>query len=142
MKKVIFVLSSVLFISLYACSGNSNASASTQEVIQQEEIVVDVTVNQFKDLIVELGGTVLDVRTPEEWAEGIISNAEKINYYNDNFATDIEKLNKEEPIFIYCKSGGRSASAAEVLKDKGFSKIYNLDGGITAWIAAGNEIVK
>jgi len=142
MKKVILVLSSILILFFYSCSGNSNPNATTQEVAQVEATVVDVTVNQFKDLLIEQGGTVLDVRTPEEWAEGTIAKAEKINFYDDNFATDIERLNKEEPVFVYCKSGGRSANAAETLKEKGFSKIYNLDGGITAWIDAGNETVK
>lgn len=142
MKKIVLVISSVLIVYLYSCSGNSNPNATTQEVAQVESTIVDVTVNQFKDLLIEQGGTVLDVRTPEEWAEGTISKAEKINFYDDNFASEIEKLNKEEPIFVYCKSGGRSASAAETLKEKGFSKIYNLDGGITAWIDAGNQTVK
>lgn len=142
MKKILIILGCVLSLSFYACSGNSNANATTQELAQVEATIVDVTVNQFKDLVIEQGGTILDVRTPEEWAEGTISKAEKINFYDDNFATDIEKLNKEEPIFVYCKSGGRSANAAETLKEKGFNKIYNLDGGITAWIEAGNETVK
>lgn len=141
MKKIIVVFSSVLLMSLYACSGNSNANATTQEVIQQEEIIVDVTVNQFKDLIAT-EGTVLDVRTPEEWAEGTIPNAEKMNYHDDDFATQIERLDKTKPVFVYCKRGGRSASAAEILKENGFTKVYNLDGGITAWTEEGNEVVK
>lgn len=141
MKKIIVVLSSVLFMSITACSGNSNANTSTQEVVQQEEVIVDVTVNQFKDLIAT-EGTLLDVRTPEEWAEGIIPNAEKINYNGDDFSNQVEKLDKTKPIFIYCRSGGRSTSAAKVLKEKGFTKVYNLDGGITAWGSAGNKVVK
>ncbi|MCB9359974.1 MAG: rhodanese-like domain-containing protein [Flavobacteriales bacterium] len=128
-------------MSLYACSGNSNANATTQEVIQQKEVIVDVTANQFKDLIAK-EGTILDVRTPEEWAEGTVPNAEKINYNDDDFATQIERLDKTKPVFVYCKRGGRSASAAEILKEKGFTKVYNLDGGITAWMDEGNEVVK
>lgn len=141
MKKIVVVLSSVVLVSMFACSGNSNANATTQEVIQQEEIIVDVTVSQFKDLIAT-EGTVLDVRTPEEWAEGTIAKAEKMNYHNDDFATQVEKLDKTKPVFVYCKRGGRSASAAEILKEKGFTKVYNLDGGITAWMDEGNEVVK
>ena len=142
MKKTIIVLGSVLLMSLNACTGNADANATTQEVIQQEETVVDVTVEQFKNLLIEQGGTILDVRTPEEWAEGIIAKAEKINYYSDNFSAEVEKLEKKQPVFVYCKKGGRSSSAADILKEKGFVKIYNLDGGITAWIDAGNETVK
>ena len=141
MKKIIVVLSSVLLVSMYSCSGNSNTEATTEQVVQQEEIIVDVTVSQFKDLIAT-EGTVLDVRTPEEWAEGTIPNAEKMNYNDDDFASQVEKLDKTKPVFVYCKRGGRSAGAAEILKEKGFTKVYNLDGGITAWIDEGQEVVK
>ena len=141
MKKIIVVFSSVLLMSLYACSGNSNANATTQEVIQQEEVIVDVTVTQFKELAAS-EVTVLDVRTPEEWAEGTIAEAEKMNYHDEDFASQIEKLDKTKPVLVYCKRGGRSASAAEILRDNGFTKVYNLDGGITAWTEEGNEVVK
>ena len=141
MKKIIIVLSSILFVSIYSCSGNSNSNATTQEVVQQEEVIVDVTVSQFKDLIAT-EGTILDVRTPEEWAEGVIANSEKMNYNGDDFANEVEKLDKTKPVFIYCRSGGRSASAAGILKEKGFTKVYNLDGGITAWTEEGQEVVK
>lgn len=142
MKKIIVVLSSVLFIPLYACSGSTDANATTQELAQQEEVIVDVTVEQFKNLLIEQGGTILDVRTPEEWAEGIIPNAEKINYHGGDFENQIEKLDKTKPIFVYCRSGRRSANAANVLKGKGFVKIYNLDDGIIGWVNAGNETAK
>lgn len=140
MRKILWVIASVVLSSFYACSGNSDANATTQEVMQQEEVIVDVTVQQFKELA-EKEGTVLDVRTPEEWAEGTIKNAEKINYQDDDFATQIERLDKSQPVLVYCKRGGRSASAAEILKEKGFTKVYNLDGGISAWTDQGEEVV-
>ena len=65
-----------------------------------------------------------------------------MNYNDDDFASQVEKLDKTKPVFVYCKRGGRSASAAEILKEKGFTKVYNLDGGITAWIDEGQEVVK
>lgn len=142
MKKGIIVLSGIALIALTSCSGNANPEATTQQITEQQEVIVDITVPQFKNLVVEQGGTILDVRTPEEWAEGIISNATQINYYDEDFAAQIETLDKSKPVFVYCKSGGRSSSAAEILKEKGFSKIYNLDGGITAWKDQGNEVVK
>lgn len=133
-KLILMCLTIVLTTS---CTNNN--TKPNQELT---EVVTDVNVNQFKNLITEHGGIILDVRTPEEWAEGTIANAEKINYYSDNFANEIEKLDKKSPVFVYCKKGGRSSSAAEVLEEKGFTKVYNLDGGITAWIDAGNETVK
>ena len=91
MKKIVIVLSSVLLVSMYACSGNSNPEATTEEVVQQAEVIVDVTASQFKDLIAS-EGTVLDVRTPGEWEEGVIANAEKMNYQSDDFSSQVEKL--------------------------------------------------
>jgi phage shock protein E len=80
---------------------------------------------------------VLDVRTPEEWEEGIIENAKRINFYDSDFETQLDQFDPEKPIMVYCKSGGRSGSATEILEKKGFKKIYNLDGGITSWNEAG-----
>ena len=142
MKKALNLISGIIFTSIVACSGNANPEATTEQITGQQEVVVDVTVKQFKTLLIEQGGTIIDVRTPEEWAEGTIANAKKINFYDEDFATQVDIIDKTNPVFVYCKLGGRSSSAAVVLKEKGFSKVYNLDGGITAWLDRGNETVK
>ena len=80
---------------------------------------------------------VLDVRTPEEFASEHIENAININWLGDNFVSNAEKFDKSKPIFVYCKSGGRSAKAAAKLEELGFKNIYNLEGGIMKWNAAG-----
>lgn len=80
----------------------------------------------------------LDVRTPEEIAAGKIANAENI-VWDDSFADKLSNL-EHKPIFIYCGSGIRSAKAAAVLKEKGYNEIYELDGGIKAWKAAGMPV--
>ena len=142
MKKALNLISGIIFTSIVACSGNANPEATTEQITGQQEVVVDVTVKQFKTLLIEQGGTIIDVRTPEEWAEGTIANAKKINFYDEDFASQIDIIDNTNPVFVYCKLGGRSSSAADVLKEKGFSKVYNLDGGITAWLDRGNETVK
>ena len=109
---------------------------------QQEGKVYTINVEQFSKLVEAKKGLVLDVRTPEEWAEGVIADATKIDYWGDGFAEKVDKLDKNEPVLIYCKKGGRSASAADVLVEKGFKKIFNLDGGISAWIDAGKKLNK
>ena len=78
----------------------------------------------------------LDVRTPAEYAQGHIDGAINADINSADFANSIEKLNKENPVFVYCLSGGRSSAAAEQLKEKGFKEIYNLEGGVLAWNAA------
>lgn len=78
----------------------------------------------------------LDVRTPEEFSSGHIDNAANVNWNSDDFASKAEKLDKSKPVFVYCKVGGRSAQAANKLAEMGFTKVYNLEGGIMKWDAS------
>ncbi len=77
----------------------------------------------------------LDVRTPEELVSEKIANAENI-VWDDSFADNLSTL-ENKPIFIYCGTGIRSSKAAMVLREKGYKEVYELDGGIKAWKAAG-----
>jgi len=87
----------------------------------------EFNIAQTKDAIV------LDVRTPEEVNQGTLPNAMVINFYDKDFQEQVATLDKNKTYFVYCKSGGRSAKACNELKKAGISKVYNLDGGITAW---------
>jgi thioredoxin len=80
---------------------------------------------------------ILDVRTPQEFAGDHIENAKNINWLNADFATNATTLDKTKPVFLYCKSGGRSNKAASKLAEMGFTTIYDLQGGILKWEAAG-----
>lgn len=82
---------------------------------------------------------ILDVRTPEEFTSDHIDNAKNINWLGNTFVSDVEKLDKSQPVFVYCKSGGRSQKAAEKLNQLGFKTIYQLDGGMLKWDAAGHS---
>ncbi len=76
---------------------------------------------------------ILDVRTPEEWKEGIIPNALLINLLEPIlFQQEIAKLNKAKNYYIYCRSGNRSGQACQLMDSKGFNT-YNLEGGILQW---------
>ena len=75
----------------------------------------------------------VDVRTPEEYNEERIANSQNIDYNSPTFDEDIAKLDKAKPVILYCKGGGRSAKCAKKLKDAGFQKIYDLEGGISKW---------
>lgn len=89
---------------------------------------VDAFKQKMKDAHV-----LVDVRTPEEFAQGALPNATNISVTSLSFPLEIAKLNKDQPVLIYCKKGGRSARAAVLMKTLGFSKIYELEGGYTAW---------
>ncbi len=78
----------------------------------------------------------VDVRTPEEYDAGHIDNAVNYNIIDsETFLKQIEDLNKETPVYLYCKMGGRSNRAAELLKGKGFVKIYDYSGGYNDWVS-------
>lgn len=87
-------------------------------------------------------GILVDVRSQDEYAEGHLSNATLIDIWSDDFKTQIGKLDKSKPVFVYCKAGTRSAKAADALIEAGFKQVYDLDGGITAWQDAHKKIVK
>lgn len=80
---------------------------------------------------------ILDVRTPGEFAGEHLDNSVNVDWNGNDFAAKASKYDKSQPVFVYCKVGGRSSQAAAKLSELGFTKIYNLDGGIMKWNAAG-----
>lgn len=84
----------------------------------------------------------VDVRTPEEFNEGHIENAVNINFMSDDFDANVANLDKEKPVMVYCKAGGRSAKAAARLKELGFKAITDLEGGISNWTSKNKPTVK
>jgi thioredoxin len=79
----------------------------------------------------------IDVRSPEEFASQHLDNAQNINWNGDDFEGKVSKLDKSQPVFVYCMVGGRSRKASDKLGELGFKKVYDLQGGIMKWNAAG-----
>lgn len=109
---------------------------------QQEStaFIEDVKPQAFKLLAESGDGIILDVRTPEEVAFGHIEGASIIDFYDDAFTEKINLMDKTKPIYVYCKSGGRSAQAAEILHQNGFPMVYQLVGGTMAWESEGFKL--
>ncbi|ETN96704.1 rhodanese-like domain-containing protein [Zhouia amylolytica] len=82
----------------------------------------------------------IDVRTPDEYREGHLPNAENVNVLDEAFVEKIQAYNKRKRIYLYCRSGGRSLRASKILDSLGFKKVINLDGGFNAWSEAGKKI--
>ena len=74
----------------------------------------------------------LDVRTPQEFKISHIEGAKNINIYDSDFKEKVDQLDKETPVFVYCKSGGRSSNARRILESKGY-QVYELNGGMLKW---------
>ncbi|GGW71742.1 rhodanese [Winogradskyella epiphytica] len=87
-----------------------------------------------KQLEADNNSIVLDVRTPEEVAQGVIPNAIHIDIFKgQGFIDEVEKLDKTKNYYVYCRSGGRSGQACSVMNQLGFENAYNLMGGFDAW---------
>lgn len=86
---------------------------------------------------------IVDVRTLQELKEtGILEGAEHLDYFRKDFNTEIIKFDKERPIMIYCKSGGRSSKVVDMLNLRGYKAVYELKGGITDWMNNGKPLVE
>lgn len=85
---------------------------------------------------------ILDIRTPNEVAEGHIQDAEFIDFLGDDFEKGLESLDKKKTYYVYCRSAKRTIPATEKMKEMGFKKVYMLEGGLNNWVSAGKEIVK
>ena len=118
----------------------STFSFGCKEATSEESIKL-VTPDEMKELSQMDGVQLVDVRTPEEYEEGHIDEFQNIDFLSDTFLEDIKKLDKNKPVIVYCKSGGRSERCSKLLVEKGFTKIYDLEGGITKWKSEGNEVV-
>ncbi|WP_240507497.1 rhodanese-like domain-containing protein [Winogradskyella aurantia] len=106
------------------CKNNQAETTSEIKLVTAEEMqtILDVEDAQL-----------IDVRTPEEFEEGHILNAQNIDFSSPTFDEEVNKLDKSRPVILYCRSGGRSAKCAEKMKEAGFKKIYDLEGGISKW---------
>lgn len=120
------ILIALLTLGLFSCQGQKTAKVELLDAKKFSEKI------SSKDPI-----QLLDVRTPGEFDELHIDNAINIDWNGNAFEKNAAILDKSKPVYVYCKSGGRSAKATSKLTEMGFKEIYELDGGILQWNAAG-----
>ncbi|MBT8394050.1 MAG: rhodanese-like domain-containing protein [Bacteroidia bacterium] len=88
---------------------------------------------EFKENIFNKKVQLVDIRTPREYQSSHIKGAKNINFYSGSFASQFNKLDKNKPVYIYCRTGSRSRHASNKLYDMGFKEIYDLKGGIVRY---------
>jgi len=87
-----------------------------------------------KQFLSEKNAVIIDVRTPEEFDISRIPNSINIDFYNpQNFMQEIEKLDKDISLYVYCRTGVRSSNSCQLMIELGFKNVYNLLGGIVEW---------
>jgi rhodanese-related sulfurtransferase len=93
-------------------------------------------VGEARDLIAEkVDIVILDVRTTPEFDSGHLEGA--INIPVEELSQRLSELNQKDELLVYCRTGNRSTTAVRILRENGYDRIYHMDGGITAWNAAG-----
>lgn len=92
---------------------------------------------EFKSAIeANASAPIVDVRTPEEFEKGHLSNSHNIDWNSNGFENKVIGFDHDKPIFVYCLSGSRSAAAAEKMRSLGFKQVIELEGGMMQWRAA------
>jgi len=128
--KIFYKLPLIVFISLIALSCNSQQKSKQKD--SSKSAITIVTPAEF--LLKSENQVIVDVRTPEEFSDGHIARASNINFFDADFLDKFSKYDKNSPIFIYCRSGGRSGKASKKLSELGFKKVFDLKGGYLNWV--------
>ena len=127
MKKILCLLSIIVIISC----GETNT-----------QVVKNIKAVKFQEFSALNDGIIIDVRTAAEFNSGHIKDATNIDFYADDFESKLKIVRKDVPIYVYCRSGGRSSSAAKKMEKLGFSEVYNMLGGIGSWNSKGFNTIQ
>jgi len=134
--KIILLLASLFVL------GINFSSSQTNQNSKQQSPVGKISVDEFEQKLNSTkNAQLVDVRTPEEYVKGHVKGAKNINWNGKDFETEINTLDKNTPVFVYCLGGGRSAAAAAKMKELGFKEIYDMQGGMMAWNNSGKPVV-
>jgi len=126
MDRFLYILCFVATI--YSCNTN---------LVNDVELV---TAEEMKELSEIEEVQWVDVRTPANLKDGFIANSQNIDYNSPTFVQEIESLDKSKPVIVFCNSGDLSSKCANKMKDAGFVKICDLEGGMAKWKFKGYNI--
>lgn len=130
--KLKFISFFVITLWIAGCVESSDTNTSV-ELLSAEEMDSILALEKVQ---------LIDVRTETEFLTGHIPGAINIDYRDPDFASKLESIDKSKPIAVYCKKGGRSSACSKDMKKAGFTKIYDLEGGITQWMYEGKRVEK
>ncbi len=138
-RRVYFALALCCCVSILFASACSHKTSARRHGQGKPVFLKNVEPEQIFALIKESKGdpnfVILDVRTPEEFAQGRIDGAININYYADDFKDKLAGLDKNMTYVVYCRTGRRSAETFEMLRRAGFTAVYHISGGFERWLA-------
>lgn len=144
MTLIVINIKSLLMLAILAIIAVSCAKIFSKGASNAKALVAfsNVGVDEFQTLIANPVVQLLDVRTRDEFDEGHIAGATLIDVNDSTFVEQaMAVIDKQRPVAVYCRSGRRSARAANLLTNQG-CQVTNLVGGVMAWQDAGKELVK
>ncbi len=143
---VILALVALLAIVVVYRSGGECGENCITESEALYQSLKDINVNDAYAMIQTRTGdpdfVILDVRTPEEFDTEHIESAVNIDFYSENFRDELDTLDKEKVYLIYCRTDRRTGESLSMMRELGFTEVYNMDGGINSWKAEGFSTVK
>jgi rhodanese-related sulfurtransferase len=140
------LVTTLAVLTLAACGGDDADGTAAAPVTSVADTAARpafglVTPEQAASLAADGAITVIDVRTPEEFAEGHLDGALLVDLSSPTFADEVAQLDPLQPYLVYCRSGNRSGQAVDAMQGLGFEQLWDMDGGVIAWTSAGLPLV-
>lgn len=144
MKESFLIAGSVclalLFILIASTTHTNQPTISLPTIPEATHMLATIGATQFDTKNSQEQRTIIDVRTPAEYAEGHIAGAKNIDIYAETFEEELAKLNRAGSYSVYCRSGNRSGQALQIMESMGFTDVIDLEGGIGAWAREGKSL--
>lgn len=147
MKALYFLFAGALLFA--GCTSNAETAENPAQVtVEQQETLTAGGVKTIRSaetktlLEKQKDVVVIDVRTPEEFAEGHLENALHLNKYEAGFDAKIKALDRNKPYLLYCAAGGRSGDATRQMQQLGFKQVYDATEGFESLKTAGIPVAK
>jgi rhodanese-related sulfurtransferase len=142
-RKITLVLAALLVFSSFIIAGCQN-NQNTEIAINNSTDVgnFEIDINSIKNKVAnEENIKLIDVRTPEEYEIEHLENSELVPLQSlENNISNVEGLEKNDEIIVYCRSGRRSTEAYNILKALGYTNVKSMAGGINAWNSQGYKV--
>ena len=111
-----------------------------------EDVLKTISPAEASDLIAKHKNNanfiIIDVRTPREFKSGHIEKAILLDYYSKTYTDELKRLDKTKTYLIYCRTGNRTGKTMKMIKNMGFSRVYNMAKGIKGWRSKGFPVTK
>ncbi len=130
----------IIYKNLLICLIICTTLFSCRETVAQDQVKV-ISPKEMQKAIDSGSVQIIDIRTPAEFQEGHLKNAKNIDFLSSSFTKEISELDKEKPVYIYCRSGNRSGKSVKDFLNAGFIEVHDLEVGIVGWKSEGLPVV-